>query len=107
MAVRGFHELRVAAVERLCGDAVAVTFDVPGDLAEAFAFRPGQSLTVRKPGDAADERRSYSICAPAGAPPGGRTGAAGAGRCAAGDRLPAVRPRRDRADRGVQRYRLP
>jgi ring-1,2-phenylacetyl-CoA epoxidase subunit PaaE len=69
VAVRGFHELRVAAVERLCGDAVAVTFDVPGDLAETFAFRPGQSLTVRRPGEAADERRSYSICAPAGARP--------------------------------------
>ncbi|MEV6851271.1 1,2-phenylacetyl-CoA epoxidase subunit PaaE [Actinoplanes sp. NPDC051411] len=65
MAVRGFHELRVAAVERLCGDAVAVTFDVPEELAATFAFRPGQSLTVRK----TEERRSYSICAPAGARP--------------------------------------
>jgi ring-1,2-phenylacetyl-CoA epoxidase subunit PaaE len=65
VAVRGFHELRVAAVERLCGDAVAVTFDVPDELAAVFDFRPGQSLTVRK----ADERRSYSICAPAGARP--------------------------------------
>jgi ring-1,2-phenylacetyl-CoA epoxidase subunit PaaE len=69
VAVRGFHELRVAAVERLCGDAVAVTFDVPDELAGTFAFRPGQSLTVRKPDDTADERRSYSICAPAGARP--------------------------------------
>jgi ring-1,2-phenylacetyl-CoA epoxidase subunit PaaE len=69
VAVRGFHELRVAAVERLCADAVAVTFDVPEALSGTFAFRPGQSLTVRKPGDAADERRSYSICAPAGARP--------------------------------------
>jgi ring-1,2-phenylacetyl-CoA epoxidase subunit PaaE len=69
VAVRGFHELRVAAVERLCGDAVAVTFDVPDELAGTFEFRPGQSLTVRKPDDAADERRSYSICAPAGARP--------------------------------------
>jgi ring-1,2-phenylacetyl-CoA epoxidase subunit PaaE len=69
VAVRGFHELRVAAVERLCGDAVAVSFDVPEELAGVFAFRPGQSLTVRKPGDAVDERRSYSICAPAGARP--------------------------------------
>jgi ring-1,2-phenylacetyl-CoA epoxidase subunit PaaE len=69
VAVRGFHELRVAAVERLCGDAVAVTFEVPGELAGSFAFRPGQSLTVRKPGDDADERRSYSICAPVGARP--------------------------------------
>ncbi|GAB2603424.1 phenylacetic acid degradation protein [Paractinoplanes abujensis] len=64
--MRDFHALRVAEVERLCPDAVAVTFDVPGDLAGLYAFRPGQSLTVRRPGDDRDERRSYSICAPAG-----------------------------------------
>ena len=69
MVVREFRALRVAAVERLCDDAVAVTFEVPAELADAYAFRPGQSLTVRRPGDVADERRSYSICAPAGAPP--------------------------------------
>ena len=65
MPVRDFHPLRVAAVERLCDDAVAVTFDVPPELAGRYAFRPGQSLTVRR----GDERRTYSICAPAGAPP--------------------------------------
>jgi ring-1,2-phenylacetyl-CoA epoxidase subunit PaaE len=64
-----FHPLRVAAVDRLCADAVAVTFAVPAELAGRFAFRPGQSLTVRRPADPADERRSYSICAPLGAPP--------------------------------------
>ncbi|MCO8271389.1 phenylacetate-CoA oxygenase/reductase subunit PaaK [Actinoplanes sp. TRM 88003] len=64
-----FQALRVAEVERLCPDAVAVTFDVPADLADRYAFRPGQSLTVRRPGDERDERRSYSICAPAGARP--------------------------------------
>ncbi|MGX6601326.1 1,2-phenylacetyl-CoA epoxidase subunit PaaE [Micromonosporaceae bacterium Da 78-11] len=69
MVVREFHPLRVADVERLCDDAVAVTFEVPDDLAERYAFRPGQSLTVRRPADAADERRTYSICAPAGARP--------------------------------------
>jgi len=69
VVVREFRALRVAAVERLCRDAVAVTFDVPAELADAYAFRPGQSLTVRRPGDAADERRTYSICAPAGARP--------------------------------------
>ncbi|WP_127503682.1 1,2-phenylacetyl-CoA epoxidase subunit PaaE [Actinoplanes solisilvae] len=67
--MRDFHALRVAEVERLCSDAVAVTFDVPGDLAELYAFRAGQSLTLRRPGDERDERRSYSICAPAGARP--------------------------------------
>jgi ring-1,2-phenylacetyl-CoA epoxidase subunit PaaE len=60
-----FHPLRVAAVERLCDDAVAVTFDVPPSLTDVFAFRPGQSLTVMRAG----ERRTYSICAPAGAAP--------------------------------------
>jgi ring-1,2-phenylacetyl-CoA epoxidase subunit PaaE len=64
----GFHPLRVAAVEPLCADAAAVTFDVPDELAEAFAFAPGQALTLRREVDGRDERRSYSICAPAGAP---------------------------------------
>jgi ring-1,2-phenylacetyl-CoA epoxidase subunit PaaE len=66
---RQFHELTVARVDRLCDDAVAVTFAVPGELAELFAFRPGQSLTLRRLVDGRDERRSYSICAPAGAAP--------------------------------------
>jgi ring-1,2-phenylacetyl-CoA epoxidase subunit PaaE len=69
VVVREFHPLRVAAVERLCDDAVAVTFDVPPELAGRYAFRPGQSLTVRRVLDGADERRTYSICAPAGGPP--------------------------------------
>lgn len=64
-----FHELPVARVDRLCADAVAVTFDVPPDLTGTFAFRPGQYLTLRQDVDGAEERRSYSICAPAGARP--------------------------------------
>lgn len=65
----GFHALRVAEVERLCDDAVAVTFDVPAALRADYAFRPGQYLTLRRTDGAAEERRSYSICAPAGAAP--------------------------------------
>jgi ring-1,2-phenylacetyl-CoA epoxidase subunit PaaE len=64
-----FHPLRVAEVSRLCEDAVAITFDVPDELAEAYAFRAGQSLTLRRRDDGREERRSYSICAPAGARP--------------------------------------
>jgi ring-1,2-phenylacetyl-CoA epoxidase subunit PaaE len=59
-----FHKLAVASVERLCADAVAVTFDVPRRLAAEFAFKAGQHVTLRN----GDERRSYSICAPVGAP---------------------------------------
>ncbi|OUC76319.1 1,2-phenylacetyl-CoA epoxidase subunit PaaE [Gordonia lacunae] len=66
---RPFHTLRVADVEALCDDAVAVRFDVPDDLAESFTFRPGQSLMLRRNVDGVEHRRSYSICAPAGAAP--------------------------------------
>ena len=64
-----FAPLRVTDVDRLCDDAVAVTFDIPPELSAEFTFRPGQSLTVRRAVDGRDERRSYSICAPAGARP--------------------------------------
>ncbi len=61
-----FHELRVASVERLCDDAVAVTFEVPDALSSAYAFEAGQSLTLRRLVDGQDHRRDYSICAPVG-----------------------------------------
>lgn len=60
-----FHPLTVAAVDPLTDDAAAITFDVPDTLRDAFAFKPGQSLTVRR----GDERRSYSICVPPGRSP--------------------------------------
>ncbi|MDQ0992771.1 1,2-phenylacetyl-CoA epoxidase subunit PaaE [Streptomyces sp. V3I7] len=64
-----FHQLRVAAITPLCPDAAAISFEVPDELAAAFAHRPGQSLTVRRTVDGRDERRSYSLCSPAGEPP--------------------------------------
>ncbi|MGH3518426.1 MAG: 1,2-phenylacetyl-CoA epoxidase subunit PaaE [Haloechinothrix sp.] len=65
----GFHPLTVADVTRLCEDAVAVTFDVPPELAQEYDFLPGQSMVVRRMIDGREERRNYSICAPAGAAP--------------------------------------
>ena len=64
-----FHALRVASVQPLCEDAAAVSFEIPEELAEEFAFAPGQSLTLRREIDGRDERRSYSICSPAGSVP--------------------------------------
>jgi ring-1,2-phenylacetyl-CoA epoxidase subunit PaaE len=59
-----FHSLPVAALDRLTDDALAITFAVPGPLREAYAFRAGQHLTVRRtdPDTGDDIRRSYSIC---------------------------------------------
>jgi ring-1,2-phenylacetyl-CoA epoxidase subunit PaaE len=64
-----FHPLRIAKIEQLTDDAVAVTFDVPEELAEDYRFAPGQALTLRRVVGDQDERRSYSICAPMGAAP--------------------------------------
>ena len=64
-----FHTLKVASVEPLCGDAAAVTFEIPAELAAEFDFAPGQSITLRRDVDGVDERRSYSLCSPAGAAP--------------------------------------
>jgi ring-1,2-phenylacetyl-CoA epoxidase subunit PaaE len=54
-----FHPLRVAAVERLTHDSVAISFAVPPELADDYRFVHGQHLTIR--GDDG-ERRSFSIC---------------------------------------------
>jgi len=54
-----FHPLRVADVEPLTDDSVAITFEVPPELADAYRFTHGQHLTIR--GDDG-ERRSFSIC---------------------------------------------
>jgi ring-1,2-phenylacetyl-CoA epoxidase subunit PaaE len=57
-----FHSLNVASVSRNTRDAVVVTFQVPDSLTEAFAFRPGQYLTLRTQLGGEELRRSYSIC---------------------------------------------
>ena len=64
-----FYPLTVTDVEQLTDDAAAVTFAVPDNLRETFDFAAGQSLTLRRTVDGVEQRRSYSICAPAGKAP--------------------------------------
>ncbi|HEY0617311.1 MAG TPA: 1,2-phenylacetyl-CoA epoxidase subunit PaaE [Kribbella sp.] len=59
-----FHPLTVKAIDAITEDSVAITFDVPAELAAEYEFAAGQHLTVRRAGD--EVRRSYSICSPAG-----------------------------------------
>src|SRR3954454_8215583 len=57
-----FHTLRVHDVRRETADTVSVALEVPDELAEAYAFAPGQHLTFRVAGpDGSELRRSYSI----------------------------------------------
>lgn len=57
-----FHPLRIANVKKETRDAIVVTFDVPEEHREAFAFTQGQHVTLRDTFDGQEVRRSYSIC---------------------------------------------
>lgn len=96
-----FHPLRVTEVTRLTDQAVAVTFDVPDGLADTFAYRPGEHVTIRAFIDGKDVRRSYSICASANSGklrvgikrlPGGKFSTYATGRLGAGDTLEVMPP---------------
>lgn len=61
-----FYALRVHAVEPDTDEAVIVSFDVPTELRERFAFTQGQYLTLRMKIEDKELRRSYSVCAGVG-----------------------------------------
>ncbi|MET8982546.1 2Fe-2S iron-sulfur cluster-binding protein [Streptomyces sp. NPDC004539] len=65
-----FHALRVAEVERLTDDSVALTFTVPEELREAYRHTAGQHLALRRRVAGEEVRRTYSICSPAPDPGG-------------------------------------
>jgi ring-1,2-phenylacetyl-CoA epoxidase subunit PaaE len=57
-----FHRLTVTDLRRETAGAVSIAFAVPPALADAYAFEPGQYLTLRTTIGGEDARRSYSIC---------------------------------------------
>lgn len=62
-SARSYHQLRVDAVIPETSDACSVVFDVPAELAAAFAYKPGQFLTLRIPSDRGGSvARCYSLC---------------------------------------------
>ena len=57
-----FHSLKVKEIIKETNDTVSVSFQVPEDLKEAYAFTPGQYLTLKLTINNEEQRRSYSIC---------------------------------------------
>ena len=57
-----FHRLAINDLRRETPDAVSLTFAIPKELADDYAFAPGQYLTLRATMDGEEVRRSYSIC---------------------------------------------
>ena len=99
--MEGFTTLTVGSVEPLTSDSVAVTFDLPAELAPAFAFRPGQHLTLRRVIGDQDLRRTYSVCSSAAGGPlrvavkrleGGAFSTWATGELRAGDELEVLPP---------------
>ena len=62
MSTPHFHKLAVKRVSPEAAGALAITLAVPPDLRDAFAFKPGQFLTLRAAIKGESVRRSYSIC---------------------------------------------
>lgn len=96
-----FCLLRVAEIDRITDDAIAITFDVPDHLRDQFAYQAGQHVAVRATVAGDDVRRNYSICAPAGSGvlrigvkrlPGGVFSSYAAERLRVGDSLEVLPP---------------
>jgi ring-1,2-phenylacetyl-CoA epoxidase subunit PaaE len=60
-----FHPLRVAEIDPLTDDAVAITFEVPDELRDTYHFTQGQHVAIRCEPAGDDVRRNYSMCSPA------------------------------------------
>jgi 3-ketosteroid 9alpha-monooxygenase subunit B len=61
-APRAFYQVKVAEVIAETADACSLVLDIPAELAGAFAYRPGQFLTVRVPHDRdGSVARCYSL----------------------------------------------
>ena len=58
---RAYHQVPVAEVISETDDTFSLVLDVPPELAGAFAYRPGQFLTVRIPVEDGSVARCYSL----------------------------------------------
>jgi len=56
-----FYSLSVAGVQNLTTQSVAITFNVPTELANKFAFSAGQYITLKHTINGKEVRRAYSI----------------------------------------------
>lgn len=57
-----FHELTIKDIRRETDKCVSIAFDIPGNLADSFVYKPGQYLTLRMKINGEELRRSYSVC---------------------------------------------
>lgn len=61
MMMTDFFSLTVKHIKSLTPSSVAITFDIPKELIQTFAFIPGQYITIKKEIKGQELRRAYSI----------------------------------------------
>ncbi|MDC8005058.1 ferredoxin--NADP reductase [Aureisphaera galaxeae] len=57
-----FHLLPISEIERETPNAVCITFDIPTQLTDTFAFKAGQYITLKAQLNGKEVRRAYSLC---------------------------------------------
>jgi len=57
-----FHSLKIKDIKKETDDCVSVTFEIPETLRSEFAYKQGQSLTMRTTIGEEEVRRTYSLC---------------------------------------------
>jgi len=57
-----FYSIPVKDIYKETDDCSVVTFDIPQELIDVFAYRQGQHLTLKAIINGEDTRRSYSLC---------------------------------------------
>ena len=57
-----FYPVKVSHIKRLTEAAVAVSFDIPEELKQVFAYLPGQYITIRLNINGQTVNRAYSLC---------------------------------------------
>jgi len=57
-----FHKLSIQEITRETNKSVSITFNVPDNLKEAYAFKAGQYVTLKTTIDGHEVRRDYSLC---------------------------------------------
>ncbi len=63
-----FHDLTIREVRQETPGSVAISFELPENVSDAFSYQPGQYLTLRAKVGGEDIRRSYSIASQPGEP---------------------------------------
>jgi len=58
-----FHKLAIKEIRRETPECVSIEFDIPDEIKNDFAYKQGQSLTMRTFLHGEEVRRTYSICA--------------------------------------------